>query len=87
VATVWIPSLLRELAGGRASIEVSGSTLGEVIAALERDFPGIRERLCVDLEIHPMIAVHIDGRIAELGLLEPVQEKSEILFLPAVAGG
>ena len=87
MATVWIPSLLRELVGGRASIEVSGSTLGEVIAALEGEFPGIRERLCVDQGIHPAIAVHIDGRIAELGLLEPVQEESEILFLPAVAGG
>jgi molybdopterin synthase sulfur carrier subunit len=87
VATVWIPSLLREIAGGRASVKVSGSTLGEVIAALEREFPGMRDRLCVDKEIHPTIAVHIDGRFAELGLLEPVQEKSEILFLPAVAGG
>ncbi len=87
MATVWIPSLLRELAGGQASVEISGSTLGEVIAALERDYPGIHDRLCVGQEIHPTIAVHVDGRIAELGLREPVQEESEILFLPAVAGG
>jgi molybdopterin synthase sulfur carrier subunit len=87
VATVWIPSLLRGLAGGQASVEVSGSTLGEVIAALEGEFPGIRERLCVDQEIHPAISAHIDGRIAALGLREPVQKESEILFLPAVAGG
>lgn len=87
MATVWIPSLLRELAGGRASVEISGSTLGELVAALEGEYPGIRARLCVGQEIHPMIAVHIDGRIAELGLLEPVQKESEVLFLPAVAGG
>jgi len=87
MATVWIPSLLRELAGGQASVRVSGSTLGEIIAALEREYPGIRERLCVGQEIHPAIAVHIDGRIAALGLRERVQEESEILFLPAVAGG
>ena len=87
MATVWIPSLLRELAGGQASVEISGSTLGELIAALESEFPGIRERLCVGQEIHPLIAVHIDGRIAELGLLETVHKESEVLFLPAVAGG
>jgi len=29
----------------------------------------------------------VDGRVARLGLYEPVGEQSEVLFLPAVAGG
>ena len=87
MATVWIPSLMRDLTAGLETVDASGSTVRQVIDALNRTYPGIVDRLCVGEQIDPAIAVHIDGRIAQRGLLAPVAESSEIHFLPAIAGG
>ena len=87
MATVWIPSLMRSLSGGRQQINVRGKTVGEVIDALDAVCPGIKSRLCRGEQIDPTISVWVDGRIAHLGLREAVAEQSEIQFLPAIAGG
>ena len=85
--TVWIPSLMRDLTGGQSRVDAPGRTVGEVIDALESSYPGIKDRLCAKGEISPGIAIHVDGRIAHLGLLEAVGERSEVHVLPAVGGG
>ena len=87
MATVRIPSLLRDLTAGQETAEVPGRTVAQVISALDQAYPGIKARLCEGDRLGPTIAVSVDGRIAPLGLLAPVKEQSEILFLPAVGGG
>ena len=87
MATVWIPSLLRDLTGGKAQVDAPGRTVGQVIDALEELHPGIRQRLCWGDQIDPAITVSVDGRVAPLGLREAVGERSEIHLLPALAGG
>jgi molybdopterin synthase sulfur carrier subunit len=87
MATVWIPSLLRDLTHGQETAGVQGANVGEVIDALEHLYPGIRERLCDGDQLHPGIAVAVDTQIGRLGLMQPVGEQSEIHFLPAVSGG
>ena len=87
MAVVWIPSLMRDLTGGRTQVSAPGRTVGQVIAALDEVHPGIKDRLCEGNRLDPAVTVSVDGRIARLGLLEPVEAQSEILFLPAVAGG
>jgi molybdopterin synthase sulfur carrier subunit len=87
MAKVWIPSLMRRLVAGQEVVDVAGRTVGAVIDALEDAYPGVKERLCAGDRIDPAIAVHVDGRIALLGLLEPIGLESEIHFLPAIAGG
>ena len=87
MAIVWIPSLIRDLTGGRQRVEVPGRTVGEIVASLRQAYPGIERRLCQGERLHPSIQVSVDGRITRLGLLEPVGERSEILFLPTIAGG
>lgn len=42
---VAIPSQLRDYTGGRAQVEARGATLAELLADLERRFPGIRFRM------------------------------------------
>ena len=85
--TVWIPALMRHLTGERESVQVSGATLREVIDALERQFPGIKARLCQDDHLRPGLAAVIDGQVARGGLSEAVLDHSEVHFIPAIAGG
>jgi molybdopterin synthase sulfur carrier subunit len=87
MAVVWIPSLMRDLTGGQERVRVPGKTVGQVLAALEEAHPGVKGRLCEGERLAPTIMVSVDGKIARLGLLEPVREQSEIRFLPAIAGG
>lgn len=84
---VWIPALLRPLAGGQETVTVPGATVQEVVAELEQRFPGIRARICDEHGLRPGMAVVVDAEVARLGLLQPVGEKSEVHFLPAIGGG
>jgi molybdopterin synthase sulfur carrier subunit len=85
--TVYIPALLQALTGGRAAIEVEGGTVHEVIANLDRLWPGIGERLVEGGRLRPNISVAVDGEISPIGLLEPVAPASEVHFVAAIKGG
>ncbi len=87
MATVWIPSLLRDFTDGREQVSVEGSTVGEIIATLDKAHPGIAERLCEGDRIRPSMQVSVDGHLAQLGFAEPVKETSEVHFIAAVSGG
>jgi molybdopterin synthase sulfur carrier subunit len=87
VATVFIPTQLRRLTGGHDRIEVAGATVGDVVDAIERRFPGFRDRVASGDEIAPGLSVAVDGETASLGLLETVGPASEIHFIPALGGG
>lgn len=87
MATVVIPSQLRDLAGGKDRVTVRGRNVGQVIDDLDRQFPGFRENLLEDGDLKPSIAVSINGEMGSGGLLDPVDENSEIFFIPAISGG
>lgn len=87
MALVWIPPLLRDLTGGSETATAPGANVGQVIEALEQQFPGVRDRLCPGGELRTGLAVIVDGSVARFGLLEPTRPDSEVHFLPAIAGG
>jgi molybdopterin converting factor small subunit len=87
MATVWIPSLMRDLTAGQAEVVVEGRTLRAVIDAMERAYPGVKGRLLRDGVLDPALRALVDGRASLLGLAEPVSQESEIQFIVAVAGG
>jgi molybdopterin synthase sulfur carrier subunit len=87
MALVWIPPLLRDLTGGSESANVAGANVGEVIDALERQYPGVRGRLCPGGQWRPGLAAVVDGQVGRFGLREAVGPESEVHFLPAIAGG
>ncbi len=89
MATVYIPSLMRDLTGGKEIIHIEGADMRQIIANLEAAYPGFRKRLLEDgtQRIRPNIAVMIDGRNARRILIDKVNEHSEIHFLPAISGG
>ena len=87
MATVYIPSLMRNLTQGQDTVEVPGSTIRQIIDNLDKAYPGIKERLVEDDQIKPSISVAIDGEVTSLGMLGKVEENSEVYFLPAIGGG
>jgi molybdopterin converting factor small subunit len=86
MATVFLPTLLRPLAGGAATVEAAGATLADVLDALERQHPGIRERVLDGGLFRPEVFVAIDGNEAS-GLGDPVGPDAEVRIIPAIAGG
>jgi molybdopterin synthase sulfur carrier subunit len=84
---VFIPTPLRELTGGVAKVAIEGSTVREVIDALERQFPGIKQRLCRADSLAPGLQVAIDDVMNTRGLRANVRPESEVHFLPAIGGG
>ena len=87
MATVWIPSLLRDLTDGKQIVTVAGATVAQLIESLEQSHPGFRERLCAGDALRAGMAVVVDTEVAKLGLQQPVSDKSEVHFLPAIGGG
>lgn len=87
VHTVWIPPLYRDLTNGQERVEMSASSIGELIKALDDRFPGIEERLCDGERVRPHIAVSIDGEVTPRGLRQKLRQSSEIHFVPAMGGG
>ena len=87
MATVVIPLLLKDFTGSQRSADVPGSTLSEVVTALDGLYPGIGGRIIENGQISPTIAVTVDGRIAAGGLDTPVGSDSEVRLLPALGGG
>ena len=86
---VWVPPRMQRLTGGKQQVQVPGATVRQVINNLEKEYPGTRELLMdtEEDELHPGIAVIVDGETSLLGLLERVSESGEVHFLPAIGGG
>lgn len=88
--TVRIPTILRSYTGGAAEVSAEGSTLAEVIDALESSYPGIRARVLDDSgKLRRFVNVYVnddDVRFAE-GLATQTKDGASISIIPAVAGG
>jgi molybdopterin converting factor small subunit len=84
---VFLPASLREQAGGEAVIELPGSSLREVLAALEEKWPGVVARLIVGDQLRPGWGVSIGGRMVREGLRAKLALTDEVHFIPAVGGG
>ena len=87
---VRIPTPLRRFTGGSEEVNVSGDTIAAVVADLERQFPGIKDRICdEDGKVRRFVNLYVNGDdIRFLSELEtPVKEGDEISIVPAIAGG
>ena len=79
--------MLRDLTGGRSTVEAAGATVREVIDDLESRWPGLRDRLIDNGRLRPNLSVAVDGEVSPLGLRESVEPSSEIHFVAAIKGG
>mgnify|MGYP003403528742 FL=1 len=88
--TVRIPTTLRPMTGGAATVQVAGTTLAEVIAHLDAAHPGLRDRLLDDTgalrKFVNLFVADDDVRYLQ-GLDTPVPDGETVSIIPAVAGG
>ena len=90
MATVRIPTQLRTLSDGAGEVSVDGSTVGEVLKALDAAHPGFQARLFDDggsLRRFVNVFVADEDVRFSLGLETPVQPGQTVSIIPAVAGG
>ena len=89
-AVVKLPTQLRPAAGGAAAVDVTGSTVAEVLDDLFARHGELRERLCdEDGSLRRFVNVYVGGEDIRFGdaLQTPVADGAEVQILPAVAGG
>jgi molybdopterin converting factor small subunit len=87
---VRLPTILRQHAGGQPSIKANGSTVGEVIKDVERQFPlMVGQIVTEDSTLHKFVNVYRnDEDVRYLDKLDTkVSDDDVISILPAVAGG
>ncbi len=87
---VRIPTVLRPRTGGRATVTADGETVADVIRGVDRDHPGFASVVFEESgELKRFINVFLDDEDVRYlqGVGTPVPEGSEIVILPAVAGG
>ena len=88
--TVKLPTQLRDAAGGAASAEVEGGTVGEALDALYARHGELRSRMADDDGgLRRFVNVYLAGEDIRFldGLETSVPDGSELTVLPAVAGG
>ena len=88
--TVRVPTQLRTLTNGAGEVTVEGSSVGEVLKALDVSYPGFAGRLFDDAgKLRRFVNVFLadeDVRFLQ-GLDTPVPDGQTLSIVPAVAGG
>lgn len=87
---VRIPTPLRKLTQDKDVVQVQAQTVAGIIEELNRQFPGLRERLCDERgELRRFVNIYLndqDIRFAQ-GKDTPVKDGDELAIIPAIAGG
>ena len=87
---VRIPTPLRSLTKGSAEVQAKGATVDDIVLDLERQFPGLRDRLMdekgelrrfINLYVNEEDVRFLDGRTTSL------KEGDTVSIVPAIAGG
>jgi len=84
---VHLSSHVRSYTAGRKQVEAEGGTLAEVMADLERRFPGIRFRVIDEQDrTRPHMNFFVGGELTR-DLQHPVRRGDEVHILGALSGG
>ncbi len=85
---ISLGALLRSSTEGKESVEVAGGTVKEAIADLNRQFPGLQDRICKEGKISRHVIFYVnDEDIRFLDGEDTVLKESDELSLMAAAAG
>jgi len=87
---VRIPTPLRKLTGEAEVVTVDGSTVGDIIANLDKTYPGLGERICDEQgQVRRFVNIFLNDE--DIRFLEEqktaVKDGDELSIVPAIAGG
>ncbi len=89
-AKVRIPAPLRKLTNDQAVVEVQGKTVQEVLAGLDKSYPGLKERICDESgQIRRFVNIFVNGEDIRFkdGPNTAITDGAEVSIIPAIAGG
>jgi molybdopterin converting factor small subunit len=90
MATVLIPTALRQFAGQADRVNITASTAGEVLESLAGQFPELRRHLFNDEgKLRSFVNVYVgdeDIRYLEKNAT-PVKDTDTVSIVPSIAGG
>jgi molybdopterin synthase sulfur carrier subunit len=87
---VRVPVSLRRLTDNIAVIATECGTVAECIDSIEKQYPGLKERLCDESgELRRFVNLYVNGEDVRFlsGLQTPLKDGDEVSIVPAVAGG
>ena len=87
---VRIPTPLRKLTGGRGEVSVQGETIAILINTLDKEYPGLKERLCDEEgELRRFVNIYVNEEDIRFhqGIKTPIKMGDEVSIVPAIAGG
>ena len=84
---VHLSSHMRSYTGGKADVVADGATLAELLADMDRRFPGIRFRMIDEQDhVRPHVNFFVSGSLTrDLGT--PIPSGNEVAILGALSGG
>ena len=88
--TVRIPTPLQRLTNGQGEVTCEGKTVTELLADLEKRYPGIKERLCDEKgQLRRFVNIFVNEEDIRFlkGDQTPVKSGDEVSIIPAIAGG
>lgn len=87
---VRIPSPLLKLTNNQSEVTASGTTIAEILSDLEKQFSGIKERICEENGT-PRRFINIYINEEDIRFLQgentAVKDGDDISIIPAIAGG
>jgi molybdopterin synthase sulfur carrier subunit len=90
MVTVRIPTPLQRLTNGQGEVACEGQSVTELLADLERRYPGIKERICdQDGKLRRFVNIFVNEEDIRFlkGDQTPIKDGDDVSIIPAIAGG
>jgi sulfur-carrier protein len=86
---VRIPTPLQKLSNGKAEVECSAKNVAELLDVLEKDYPGMKDRLSEGGKIRRFINIYVNEEDIRFMNKEEttLKDGDNISIVPAIAGG
>ena len=90
MSTVRIPPVLRQHTNGSTEVDVTGSTVGEILNGLVAEYPDTKDQLFSEGgDLNRFVNVYLNDEAVRVldGLETAVKDSDTVMILPAMAGG
>ncbi|MCM8797330.1 MAG: MoaD/ThiS family protein [Candidatus Omnitrophica bacterium] len=88
--TVRIPAPLQKLTKNQSEVKANGANIKELIEDLEKNFPGIKERIYDETgKVRRFINIYVNEEDVRFLQLDQtiLEDGDEVSIVPAIAGG